>query len=97
MQTAWREDYSHREARYFLQGMEWIDLLLASPLALVDSLIKNGPGIAVHDRGDCLNHPLPAAFSEKRIESHGIKTTLPQLSSLSTEVASASRRKRHAF
>jgi hypothetical protein len=45
MQTAWREDYSHREARYFLQGMEWIDLLLASPLALVDSLIKNGPGI----------------------------------------------------
>jgi hypothetical protein len=28
MQTGWREDYSHCEAKYFLEGMEWIDLQL---------------------------------------------------------------------
>jgi hypothetical protein len=30
MQTEWREDYSRREAKYFLEGMERIDLQLAS-------------------------------------------------------------------
>jgi hypothetical protein len=28
MQTEWREDYSHCEAKYLLEGMEWIDLPL---------------------------------------------------------------------
>jgi hypothetical protein len=39
MQTEWREDYSHREAKY----LERIDLRLASSLARCDSLIKMDP------------------------------------------------------
>ena len=38
MQTEWREDYSHCEAKYFLEGMEWIDLQLGrQSLARYDS------------------------------------------------------------
>jgi hypothetical protein len=30
MQTEWRKDYSDCEAKYFLEGMEWIDLQLGA-------------------------------------------------------------------
>jgi hypothetical protein len=68
MQTEWREDYSHQGAKYFLEGMEWIDLPLGREfLDATTRAHQEWTRRRCTLSSDCLLHSLPAALPKNEL------------------------------